>query len=128
MAESTLIIDLLKDVALPAGTAILGWFASVWRSKQKKEADILDNMKQILTIQKEYIASQDEENRKTRAINMRLEAKLDKKNKSIRKANWCKFTSEGDGCPVLVHEESCDDLQADCAECPYKQQEKNDNS
>ena len=118
--EGSVIIDLLRDVALPAFTAVAGWFASVWRTKQKKEKDVLDNVTQILALQKKYIAEQDEENKKTRDMNKRLEAKLDGKNKSIRKANWCKFTNEGDGCPVLNQEEKNDiDHYDKCETCKY---------
>lgn len=103
-------VEILSTIGVPILTAIGGWFASVWRNKQKKESDILDNVKQILEMQKAYIKSQDEHNRK-------LEAKLDDKRRSIRQANWCKFTNEGDGCPVLNHEQKVD---ADkCDTCKY---------
>ena len=108
------VIELLKDVGIPALTAAGGWFASVWRSKQKKEADILDNVKQILESQKQYIADQDKENRKTRDMNARLERELRQKSESIRQANKCKFTVEGDGCPVLNHEDALDEKCKNC--------------
>ena len=119
----TAIIEIIERVGLPVLTAVGGWFASVWRTKQKKESDILTNVQQILEMQKQYIAEQDEENRKTRDVNKRLEAKLDGKNKSIRKANWCKFTNEGDGCPVLVNEEA-NDAEDKCETCKYNQEDK----
>lgn len=108
-------VDLIKDVGIPILTLIGGWFAHLFRSKQKKEADILDNMKQILSLQREYIASQDAENKKTRDMNARLEKKLDDKRQSIRKANNCKFTNEGDGCPVLANEDALDEKCKSCA-------------
>lgn len=107
-------IEILRDVALPAVTGVLGWFASIWRTKQKKEADILTNVTQILEMQKQYIADQDADNKKTRDINKRLEKKLDDKRESIRKANKCKFTNEGDGCPVLAHEDVLDEKCKNC--------------
>lgn len=110
-------LELLKDVGIPILTLIGGWFAHLWRTKQKKEADILDNMKQILTMQKEYIADQDAENKKTRDMNARLERKLDEKRESIRQANKCKHTVDGDGCPVLIHE---DELDEKCKNCDLK--------
>lgn len=115
------VVEVLKDIILPAFTAVVGWFASVWRSRQKKEADVLTNVQQILGLQKEYIASQDAENKKTRDMNARLEKKLDDKRRSIRQANWCKFTNEGDGCPVLNHEQKIDGDR--CETCQYNKEE-----
>lgn len=112
------VIDILERIGIPALTAIGGWFASVWRSKQRKENDILQNVTQILQFQKDYIAEQDKENRKTRDMNARLEKKLDDKRESIRKANKCQYTNEGDGCPVLRHEDELDDK---CKECYLKE-------
>ena len=119
--EST-VLEILERAVLPILTLIGGWFAHLIRSKQKKEHDILENVMQILNMQKEYIAEQDVQNKETRDINKRLEAKLDKKNKSIRKANWCKYTNEGDGCPVLVNEEKFEEDK--CETCKYH---SNDN-
>lgn len=102
------------DFVLPVLTGVGGWFASVWRNKQKKESDILTNVTQILEMQKTYIAEQDAENKKTRDMNRRLEKKLDDKRESIRKANKCKFTNEGDGCPVLAHEDVLDEKCRNC--------------
>ena len=108
------VISILKDIGIPILTAVGGWFASVWRNKQKKEADVLTNVTQILEMQKQYIAEQDAENKKTRDMNRRLEKKLDDKRESIRKANKCKFTNEGDGCPVLEHEDFLDEKCKNC--------------
>lgn len=119
MEGSPIVLDLLRDVALPAVTAVMGWFASIWRTKQRKEKDVLENVSQILEIQKQYIADQDEENRKTREYNRHLERKLDDKRASISKANKCKYTNEDDGCPVLAHEESLDEK---CRNCEIRQQ------
>lgn len=116
--ESTnLVITILERVGIPVLTLLGGWFGHLWRTKQKKEADVLDNVKQILEMQKQYIADQDEENRKTRDINKQLEEKLDGKRRSIRQANWCKFTNEGDGCPVLNHEQKIDNDK--CETCKF---------
>lgn len=115
------VVDLLKDVGIPTLTLIGGWFAHLFRSKQKKEQDILANVQQILNLQKEYIKEQDSENKKTRDMNARLEHKLDDKRRSIRQANWCKFTNEGEGCPVLKHEEKVD--ASKCETCKYAKDE-----
>lgn len=118
------IVDMAERVLLPVLTLIGGWFAHLFRSKQKKEADILQNVMQILDLQKKYIADQDAENKKTRDMNARLEKKLDDKRESIRKANRCKYTAEGDGCPVLAHE---DELDEKCRDC-YLREAKDDHS
>lgn len=110
----TIVIDMAERVLLPILTLVGGWFAHLFRSKQKKEADILQNVMQILDLQKKYIADQDAENKKTRDMNARLERKLDGKRDSIRQANKCKYTAEGDGCPVLKHE---DELDEKCKNC-----------
>lgn len=114
----TVIVDMAERVLLPILTLVGGWFAHLFRSKQKKEQDILANVQQILQMQKDYIAEQDEENKKTRNMNARLEKKLDDKRESIRKANHCRFTSEGDGCPVLKNEDLLDEK---CKNCNLKQ-------
>ena len=119
--DHPIILELFEKIGIPLLTLAGGWFGHMFRTKQKKEADILDNMKQILSIQKDYIASQDEENKKTRDMNARLEAKLDNKNRSIRKANWCKYTNEGDGCPVLNHEEKSEGADK-CETCKYNEE------
>lgn len=118
----TVVIDIAERVLLPVLTLFGGWFAHLFRSKQKKEQDILANVQQILQMQKDYIADQDAENKKTRDMNARLEKKLDDKRESIRKANKCKYTAEGDGCPVLAHEDLLDEK---CKNCVLK---KDDNS
>lgn len=118
------VIEILERVGIPILTLFGGWFAHVFRSKQKKEQDILQNVMQILDLQKKYIADQDSENKKTRDMNARLEKKLDDKRESIRKANKCQYTNEGDGCPVLRHEDELDDK---CKEC-YLKEAKGDYS
>lgn len=120
--ESAVVLELLKDVGLPTLTLLGGWFGHMFRTRQKKEQDILANVQQILSIQSSYIAKQDEVNKKTRDMNARLEKKLDDKRDSIRQANKCKYTAEGDGCPVLRREDELDDK---CKNCNFN---KNDNS
>lgn len=117
MVEPNILLEILRDVGIPALTLFGGWFAHMFRTKQKKEADVLDNVQQILQLQKDYIAEQDAENKKTRDMNARLERKLDEKRESIRKANKCKYTSEGEGCPVLIHEDYLDEK---CKNCDLK--------
>ena len=113
--DSYVVVEVIERAVLPILTLFGGWFAHVIRTKQKKESDILDNVKVILEMQKTYIAEQDAENRKTRNMNARLEKKLDDKRESIRKANHCKYTAEGDGCPVLRHEDELDEKCKNCS-------------
>ncbi len=114
------VIDGLERILLPLLTLAGGWFGHLFRSKQKKEADILDNVKQILVLQKKYIEEQAETIKETKDMNKRLERKLDKKNRSIRKANVCQYTAVGDGCPVLDSE---DKYEEQCDTCPYNKNE-----
>lgn len=126
MGDNSTVVALLQYVALPAFTAVGGWFASLWRNRQKKEQDVLSNVKQIIDIQKKYIEEQQATIVETKNINKRIEAKLDKKAKAIRKANWCKYTNEGDGCPVLNEEERLerdDDNHSKCETCIYQKSE-----
>ena len=107
-------IEILRDIGIPILTLIGGWFAHLFRSKQKKEQDILANVQQILQMQKDYIAEQDSDKKKTRDMNARLERKLDEKRESIRQANKCEYTMQGDGCPVLNHEDYLDEKCKNC--------------
>lgn len=119
-----LLYHIALNIGLPVATLFAGWFGQAWRSKQKKDADQLENTQQILNIQKDYIADQQEVLIETRANNRRLEKKLDRKNRSISKANKCRYTSEGDGCPVLNNEDLESDReheQDDCDNCKLKQ-------
>ena len=78
-----------------------------------------------LNIQKDYIAEQQSTLQDAKNVNKRLEAKLDKKDRAIRKANGCKWTNDGDGCPVLGEVDRLEDhYVTDCEHCKYHQEEK----
>ena len=114
------VMELLKSVVLPVVTGFLGWVYSKYRNKQEREKSILDNVQRIIDLQDAQIKKQEDTLNKANNVNQRLEAKLDRKNKSVRQANKCPFTTEGDGCPVLAQEEKnehCYDL--DCAKCDH---------
>lgn len=116
------------NFVLPVVMGVVGWLGSAYRSKQKKEGDILDNVQRIIDIQDAHIKKSEEALAKSENLNKRLEAKLDRKSKSVRAANKCKFTSEGDGCPVLNQEERnehCYDIE--CAECEHHIKESNND-
>ena len=121
MESDPLYLEILRDIGVPILTLIGGWFAHLFRTKQKKEQDILSNVQQILTMQKAYIEEQAGTIKETKDMNKRLERKLDKKDKSIRKANICKFTNEGEGCPVLNQEERGE--YDKCEGCEYNKKE-----
>lgn len=114
MENPNILLEILKDVGIPVLSLIGGWFAHLFRSRQKREGDILENVQQILQMQKDYIADQDVQNKKNCDMIARLERKLDDKRESIRKANKCKYTAEGDGCPVLKHEDYLDEKCQNC--------------
>lgn len=121
-------LQFLEKFVLPVITLVVGWLAKGWRTRQKKEQDILSNVQQILSSQKEYIAEQDVRNDKASKMITRLEKKLDDKNRSIRRANGCKYTNVDGGCPVLNSEEDND--KSPCDNCNYKKEEEekhNDN-
>ena len=121
MESSPLYLEILRDIGIPILTLIGGWFAHMFRTKQKKESDILDNVKQILEMQKSYIEEQASTIKETKDMNKRLERKLDKKDRSIRKANGCRFTNEGEGCPVLNQEDKGE--YDKCDGCEYNKKE-----
>lgn len=121
--------DVLTTVVVPIATAALGWLGSAYRNKQKKEGDIMANFKQMMSIQNDFIsglkANIDERDAallESKHVNQRLEAKLDRKDKSIRKANFCKFSNEGNGCPVLLQEEkNCGEHHENlCDKCEHR--------
>jgi len=119
-------VIILQTVVLPIVTAVIGWFTNAWRNKQKKENDILQNVTQILEMQRKYIAEQDGEKREQTNMIKRLEAKLDRKNKSIRQAYKCKAASDS-GCPVLDEDENSDPCQDKCATCSFNPQQNDDD-
>ena len=90
---------------LPIVTLILGWLTSSYRNKQKKENETITNFQLMRDADKEFMTDLKNELVESKNLRKRLEAKLDRKNKSIRKANNCPHTNEGDGCPVLNQEE-----------------------
>lgn len=128
------ILDITKTIALPILTGFLGWVYSKYRNKEQKESDIIANFNAMRDADREFI----EEARidlkaartdllESRNMNKRLEAKLDRKSKSVRQANKCKFTMEGDGCPVLAQEEKneyCYDVE--CSKCEHVNPNRHD--
>ena len=110
--------DLWLQVALPIVTGVVGWATNAWRNAQKKENDTIANFQLMRDADKEFMTDLKNELVESKNMRKRLEAKLDRKNKSIRKANSCPHTIESDGCPVLNQEEKNEQLY-DCESCEH---------
>lgn len=119
--------ELWLQIALPIVTGVVGWATNAYRNAQKKESDIITNFQAMRDADREFIEECRADLKESRDMNKRLEAKYNRKCKSVRAANKCKFTSEGDGCPVLRQEESNEHIyDVDCAGCEHLSHEKND--
>lgn len=120
-------MDILIKFILPIITGVLGWAYSSYRNREKKESDILDNVQRILDLQDQHIKKTEQTLERSENLNKRLEAKLDRKSKSVRAANKCKFTNEGEGCPVLLQEEKNELYYGiDCSECEHSKSKTQD--
>lgn len=112
--------DLITQVLVPILTGIIAWFGNAYRHKQKKESDIISNFQAMRDADREFIEECRADLKESRDMNKRLEAKYNRKSKSVRAANKCKYTNEGEGCPVLVQEEKNERCYGiDCEECEY---------
>lgn len=110
--------DLWLQIALPIVTGVVGWATNAWRNAQKKENDTIANFQLMRDADKEFMTDLKNELVESKNMRKRLEAKLDRKNRSIRKANSCPHTIEGDGCPVLNQEEQNEHIY-DCDNCEH---------
>ena len=108
--------EMWMQIALPVVTAIIGWLTSSYRNNQKKENDTIANFKLMRDADKEFMTDLKNELVESKNMRKRLEAKLDRKNKSIRRANICPHTNEDGGCPVLNQEDENDHIY-DCENC-----------
>ena len=112
--------DLWLQIALPVVSGLVGWFTNAYRNKQKKESDIIVNFQAMRDADREFIEQCRADLKESRDMNKRLEAKYNRKCKSVRAANKCKYTSEGNGCPVLAQEEKNEHIyDVDCAKCEH---------
>lgn len=115
------------DFVLPIIMGIAGWLGNGYRNKQKKESDIITNFKAMRDADREFIEECRKDLKESRDMNKRLEAKYNRKCKSVRAANKCKFTSEGDGCPVLEQEDKNERIyDIECANCQNINEQEND--
>lgn len=106
------------DFVLPIIMGVAGWLGNGYRNKQKKESDIITNFKAMRDADREFIEECRKDLKESRDMNKRLEAKYNRKCKSVRAANKCKFTNEGDGCPVLEQEDKNERIyDIECANC-----------
>ena len=116
--------DWWVQIFLPIATAIVGWLTNAYRNKQKKESDIISNFQAMRDADREFILECRADLKESRDMNKRLEAKYNRKCKSVRAANKCKFTSEGEGCPVLIQEEKNEYIyDTDCNKCDHQKHE-----
>ena len=112
--------DLITQVLVPILTGLIAWFGNAYRHKQKKESDIISNFQAMRDADREFILECRADLKEARDMNKRLEAKYNRKSKSVRAANKCKYTNEGDGCPVLVQEEKNEHCYGiDCESCTH---------
>lgn len=115
------------DFVLPIIMGIAGWLGNGYRNKQKKESDIITNFKAMRDADREFIEECRKDLKESRDMNKRLEAKYNRKCKSVRAANKCKFTNEGDGCPVLEQEDKNERIyDIECANCQNINEQDND--
>jgi hypothetical protein len=118
---------MLVDFVLPIIMGVAGWLGNGYRNKQKKESDIITNFKAMRDADREFIEECRKDLKESRDMNKRLEAKYNRKCKSVRAANKCKFTNEGDGCPVLEQEDKNERIyDIDCANCQNINEQEND--
>lgn len=112
--------DLWFQIALPIVSGVVGWATNAYRNAQKKESDIISNFQAMRDADREFIEECRADLKEARDMNKRLEAKYNRKSKSVRAANRCKYTNEGDGCPVLVQEEKNEHCYGiDCSSCAH---------
>lgn len=111
--------DVLIDFALPIITLAFGWLGSAYRNKQKKGADILDNVQRILDIQDKQIEKQSKFIQGYEKKMSALERKYAHSRSAVRKAYKCPHPNAD--CPVLRHDATWDDnlCNYDCAQCEY---------
>lgn len=115
------------QIALPIVTGVVGWATNAYRNAQKKENETIANFQLMRDADKEFMTDLKNELIESKKMRQRLEAKLDRKNKSIRKANSCPHTNEGAGCPVLVQEEQNEHaFEPDCSKCSHLKEQTND--
>ena len=121
-----MIIDLLRDIALPIILGVLGWMGNAYRNRQKRESDILDNVQRILDIQNSHIsrceATLDEREKAYKAMSR----KNDLKREAIKKAYNCRLASEE--CPVLTYDSQTHENPTEnkCDNCNLKNKDKDD--
>ena len=114
-------------VVSPIVGGVIGWLGNNVTTKRKKESEIIANFQAMRDADREFIEECRADLKESRDMNKRLEAKYNRKCKSIRAANRCKYTNEGDGCPVLAQEEKNERIyDADCAMCEHLNNESND--
>lgn len=120
-------IELLTSVGIPVFTALIGWFGAIYRTRQKKQADILDNMNDIIDQQRQYIERQQKTIERVDEKLERIGIKVDAKKKAIRKAYGCDYYRQGNDCPVLIEDDKNEDerMRVACEQCPHNDDDEN---
>lgn len=111
--------DVLIDFLLPIITLAFGWLGSAYRNKQKKSADILDNVQTIINMQTQQMERQSRVIQRYEKQQDVLDRKFAHKVASVRKAYKCPHPNAD--CPVLRHDAKWDDnlCNNDCSQCEY---------
>lgn len=111
--------NILINFILPVFTALIAWLGTAYRNKQKKEKDILDNVKQIIDIQKEFISKQEETIKQTTQRLAVVDKRQAHKAAAVRKAYNCTIPSES--CPVLQYDAMGADSECigNCDKCKH---------
>lgn len=114
-------------VVSPIVGGVVGWLGNNVATKRKKESEIIANFQAMRDADRVFIEECRADLKESRDMNKRLEAKYNRKCKSVRAANRCKYSNEGDGCPVLAQEEKNERIyDADCKDCEHLNNDSND--
>lgn len=107
-------------VVSPIVGGVVGWLGNNVATKRKKESEIIANFQAMRDADRVFIEECRADLKESRDINKRLEAKYNRKCKSVRAANKCKFTDKGNGCPVLAQEEKNEHIyDIECVDCEH---------
>lgn len=116
--------DILIQFILPVFTAIIAWLGTAYRNKQKKEGDVLDNVKRIVEMQDEQIKRQDNIiDRYEKRMDV-MENKEAHRTEAIKQAYICDKPSED--CPVLKYDAKWKETECkyNCDICDHNKNKK----
>lgn len=103
-------LEIIAPIISGALMGLIGWLTAAYRNKQKKEKDILDNVQQMLDMERQQINIYAERLAKSETDYHKLEKKFDHKTRAVKEAYDCEHPSEN--CPVLIYDKSqCEDCK-----------------